>query len=132
MNDPSSLRCLCPISDGPLPHLICPRSEKAAEIKHLPHCRDDLGQRGLRTELITFLRCLRLSLKTCQALLKSDGERQYRIARCVLFDPLGDLRKIFVLLPDVIFLAKIDKVDDGLSRKKEERVYDFDLIDHSN
>ena len=75
MDDPRSLRRLCPIPNSPLPHLICSRREEAAEIKHLPHGRDDLGQRRFCTKLFTFLRCFRLSLETCETLLESDGKR---------------------------------------------------------
>ena len=46
----------------------------------------------------------------------------------MFLDPFGNLWEIFVLLPDVIFLAEIDEVNDGLSAEKEERIYDFDLI----
>ena len=45
----------------------------------------------------------------------------------MLLHPLGDLGKILVLLPDVILLAQVDKEDNRLSSKKEQRVYDFDL-----
>ena len=75
MDDPRSLRRLCPIPNSPLPHLICSRCEEAAEIKHLPHGRDNLGQSRFCTKLFTFLRCFRLSLETCEALLESDGKR---------------------------------------------------------
>ena len=132
MNDPGSLRRLCPISNSPLPHLICPRSEEAAKIKHLSHSRDNLGQRRLRTKLFAFLRCFRLSLESREALLESNGERQNRIAWCVLLDPFGNLRKMLVLLSDVIFLAKIDEVDDGFGRQEEERIDGLDLAHHSN
>ena len=128
MNDPSSLRRLCPVSNSPLPHLICPRREEAAKIKHLPHGRDNLGQGRFCPKLFTFLRCFRLSLETCEALLESDGERQYRIAWCVLFDPFGNLRKVLVLLSDVIFFAEVDKVDDRLGTEEEERIYGFNLV----
>ena len=74
MNDPSSLRRLCPISNSPLPNLIGARGEEATEIKHLPHGRNNLWQRRFRTEIFTFLRCFRLGLETCEALLESDGE----------------------------------------------------------
>ena len=131
MNDPRSLRRLCPIPDSPLPHLICPRREEAAEIKHLPHRRDNLRQSRFGTKLFTFLRCFRFSLETCEALLEGDGERQYRIAGCVLFDPFGNLRKVLVLLSDVIFFAEVDEVDDWLGREEEERIYGFDLVHHS-
>lgn len=132
MNDPSSLRRLCPVPNGPLPHLICPRCKEAAKIEHFPHGCNNFGQCGFCTQLFAFLRCLLLSLETCKALLKRDGERQYRIARCMLFNPFGDLRKMFVFLADVVLLAKIDKVDNGLSAKEEERIDDFNLIEYSN
>ena len=130
MYDPCSLRRLCPISDSPLPHLVCSRREEAAQIKHLPHGRNNLWQRGFSTELFAFLLCLRLSLETCEALFKSDGERQYRITRCVLFDPFCNLRKMLVLLSDVVFLAKVNKVDDGFGGEEEERIYGFDLANN--
>lgn len=132
MNHPSSLRRLCPISDSPLPHLIRSCREEAAKVKHLPHGRDDLGQRGFCTELFTFLLCLCFSLETCEALFKGDRERQYRIAWRVFFDPFGNLRKMLVLLSDVIFLTKVDEVDDGFSAEEEEGIDDFDLVDHLN
>lgn len=132
MNDPSSLRRLCPISNRPLPHLIRPRREKAAKIKHLPHGRNDLGQRGFCAELFTFLFRFCLSLETCEALLEGDRERQYRVAWCVLFHPFGDLGKMLILLSDVVFLAKVDEVDNRFSAEEEERINDFDLVDHSN
>ncbi len=50
----------------------------------------------------------------------------------MLFDPLGDLWKMLVLLSDVVFLAQIDKVDDRFSAEEEEGIYDFDLADHPN
>ena len=131
MNDPRSLRRLRSIPDSPLPHLICPGREEAAEIKHLPHGCNNLGQSRFRTKLFTFLRCFRFGLETCEALLESDGERQYRIARCVLFDPFGNLRKMLVLLSDVILFAKVDEVDDRFGTEEEERIYGFDLVHHS-
>ena len=132
MDYSSSLRCLCSISNSPLPHLIRPRRKEATEIKHLPHGRNNLGQGGLCTELFTFLLCLRLSLETCEALLESDGERQYRIAWSVFFDPLSDLRKMLVLLSDVILFAEIDEINNGFGAEKEERIYNLDLVNRSN
>ena len=40
---------------------------------------------------------------------------------------MGDLRQVLVLLTNVVLLAKVDQVDDGLRRKEEERVDNFDL-----
>jgi hypothetical protein len=45
----------------------------------------------------------------------------------VLLDPGSDLGQVLVLLADVVLLAKVDEVDDGLGRKEEERVDDLDL-----
>lgn len=132
MNHPSSLRRLCPISDSPLPHFIRPGREEAAEIKHLPHGGNDLGERGLCTELFTLLLRVRLSLETCKTLLESDRERQYRVTWSVFLDPFGDLRKMLVLLSDVVFFAEVDEVDNRFSAEEEERIYDFDLVEHSN
>ena len=50
----------------------------------------------------------------------------------MFFNPFGDLRQVFVLLSDVIFLTEIDEVDDGFSAKEEERIYDLDLDNHPN
>lgn len=50
----------------------------------------------------------------------------------MFFDPFGNLRKMLVLLSDVIFLTKVDEVDDGFSAEEEEWIDDFDLVDHLN
>lgn len=50
----------------------------------------------------------------------------------MLFDPFGNLGKMFILLSDVIFLAEIDEVDDRLGTEEEEGIYDFDLVFHSH
>ena len=74
MNHPSSLRGLRPVSDSPLPHFICACRKKTAEIQHLPHSRDNLGQRGFGPELFTFLLRFRLGLETSESFLKGDGQ----------------------------------------------------------
>ncbi len=50
----------------------------------------------------------------------------------MFFDPFSDLREMLVLLPNVIFLAEVDEIDNGFSGKEEERVDNFDLVKHSN
>ena len=37
----------------------------------------------------------------------------------MLFDPFGNLRKMLVLLSDVIFFTKVDEVDDRLGAEEE-------------
>ena len=49
----------------------------------------------------------------------------------MLFDPFGNLRKVLVLLSDVIFFAEVDKVDDRLGAEQEKGIYGFDLVHHS-
>lgn len=46
----------------------------------------------------------------------------------MLLDPFGNLGQVLVLLADIVFLAEIDQVDDGLGRQKEERVNHLNLI----
>lgn len=50
----------------------------------------------------------------------------------MLFDPFCNLREMFVLLSDVVFLAEVDKVDDRFGAEEEERIYGFDLAHNSN
>jgi len=45
----------------------------------------------------------------------------------VLLDPCSDLGEVFVLLPDVVALAQVDEVDDGLGCEEEEGVDGLDL-----
>lgn len=49
----------------------------------------------------------------------------------MLFDPLRNLGKMLVLLPDIVFFAKVDKVNDRLCGEEKQRIYDFDLARHS-
>ena len=37
----------------------------------------------------------------------------------MLLNPLGNLGQMLVLLPDIVLLAEIDEVDDGLGCKKK-------------
>ena len=46
----------------------------------------------------------------------------------MFLDPFGDFGKMLVLLPNVVFLAEVDQIDDRLGGEEEERVDDFDLV----
>ena len=50
----------------------------------------------------------------------------------MFLNPFSDFREMFVLLPDVIFFAEVDEIDNGFGGEEEERIDDFDLIKHSN
>jgi hypothetical protein len=45
----------------------------------------------------------------------------------MLLDPLCNFGKVLVLLADVVLFTQVDKVDNWLGGKQEERVYDLDL-----
>lgn len=45
----------------------------------------------------------------------------------MLFDPLGDLGEMLVLLSKVVLFAEIDEVDDRFGCKEEEWIDDFNL-----
>lgn len=127
VDDTGCLRSLGAITDGPLAHLIGASSEEGAEVKGLAHGRDDLGKSGLGANLLALLLDLCLVLEAREALLVSDGEGKDGVASGVFLDPLGDLGEVLVLLPDVVTLAQVDKVDNGLSCEEEERVDGLDL-----
>jgi hypothetical protein len=46
----------------------------------------------------------------------------------MLLDPFGNLGQVLVLLAEIVLLAEVDQVNDGLGRQKEERVDHFNLI----
>lgn len=50
----------------------------------------------------------------------------------MLLDPFCYLGKMLVLLSDVVFLTKVDQVDNRLGREEEKRIYDFDLRESSS
>ena len=50
----------------------------------------------------------------------------------MFLNPLGDLWKMLILLSDIVFLTKIDEVDNRLSSEEEQRIYDFDLAANLN
>lgn len=47
----------------------------------------------------------------------------------MLLDPFGNLGEVLVLLPDVVTLAQVDEVDNGLRCEEEEGVDGLDLYD---
>jgi hypothetical protein len=55
MNHTRRLRSLRSLPNSPLPHLIRPRRKETPQLQTLPHRRNDLGQRGLRTQLLALL-----------------------------------------------------------------------------
>jgi hypothetical protein len=62
-----------------------------------------------------------------ESLLQRDREWDEEISRVVLVDPGLDLGKPLVLLANVIPLAQVDEVDDGLGGKELKPVNDVNL-----
>lgn len=127
MNHARGLWGFTPLPDRPLPHLVGTGSEEASEIKLLPHRRDDLRQRRFRAQLLTLLLRFGFVFAAGEAFFEGDGDGNYGVAGCVLFDPFGDLGEVLVLLADVVFLAEVDEVDHWLGGEEEERIDDLDL-----
>jgi len=63
----------------------------------------------------------------CKTFFEGDGDWDNRIAGGVCLDPLCDFREVLVFLPDVVFFAEVDEVDDGFGGEEEERIYYFNL-----
>lgn len=129
MDDTGSLWRLGALTDGPLPDLIRTGGEEAAQVQGLTHGHDDLWQGRLGAQPLALLLRLSVARKASQPLLERDGDWDDRVACGVLLDPLGDLGEVLVLLADVISLAEVDEVDNGLSRQEKERVDNLNLLD---
>ena len=127
VDDAGGLWRLGPLPDRPLPHFVGAGGEKAAEVHHLPHGDDDLGQGRLGAELLAFLVGDGVGLEAREAFLEGDGHWDDGVAGGVLLDPFGDFGEVLVLLADVVFFAEVDEVDDGFGGQEEEGVDDFDL-----
>lgn len=122
MNDTGSLRGLGAVADGPLPDLVGTGGEERAQVQRLTHGDDGLGQSRRSTNVLALLVNLRLGLETRETLFEADGDGNDGVTSGVLLDPLGNLGKVLVLLANVVPLAQVDEVDDGLGGKKEEGV----------
>jgi hypothetical protein len=109
-----------------LSDLVGANCEEAAQVHHLAHSDDDLRQGRLGAEFLALF--LGVGFKTGKSILEGDREWDNRISRRVGLDPLGNLGEILVLLPDIVLLAEVDKVDHWLCSQKEKRVDDFHLV----
>ena len=127
VNDTSSLGRLGTVANGPHTDLIRTSGEEGSKVKDLAHGDNDLGQGRVRTNLLAFLRNLLVSLELGKTLLEGGRNGKNAVTRGVLLDPCGDLRKVLVLLSDVVALAQVDEVDDGLGGEEEEGIDGLDL-----
>ena len=128
MDDTRSSWCLKTLPDSPLTDLIRTGGEETGQVEGRTHGGNHLGKTRLGSQLLALLLSSSVTAHKSQALLEGSRDRDQRIPRRVLLDPLEHLGKVLVLLADVVLLAKVNEVDDRLSRKKEERVDGFDLL----
>lgn len=128
MNDTRSSWCLETLPDSPLTDLIRTGGEETGQVEGRTHGGNHLGKNRLGSQLLTLFLSGLITAHKSQALLEGSRDRDQRIPRRVLFDPFEHLGEVLVLLADVVLLAKINEVDDRLSRKKEKRVNGFDLL----
>lgn len=127
VDDTRCLRRLGAVADRPLPDLVGADSEEAAQVEGLAHLEDDLAQRRLGSDILALLLNLGFGLEPGQALLEADGDGNDGVAGSMLLDPLNDLGKMLVLLPDVVPLGKVDQEDNRLGGQEEKRVDDLNL-----
>jgi hypothetical protein len=127
VDDTRCLRRLGAVADRPLPDLVGADSEEAAQVEGLAHLEDDLAQRRLGSDILALLLDLGFGLEPGQALLEADGDGNDGVAGSMLLDPLNDLGKMLVLLPDVVPLGKVDQEDNRLGGQEEKRVDDLNL-----
>jgi hypothetical protein len=127
VNDTSRSGSLDALADGPLPNLVLTSGEEAAQVQSLAHGSDDLRQTGLGAQSLALSLSGRIIVHQGQTLLELSRDGKDGVAGRVGLDPLEDFGEVLVLLADVISLAQVDKVHNGLSSEQEQGVDDFDL-----
>lgn len=127
VDDTGGLRRLGAVADSPLADLVGSGGEEAAEVEDLAHSGDNLGEGGLDAERLQLSLDLLLGLEASETLLEADGQRQNWVSSGVLLQPLCDLAEMLVLLADVVLLAEVDQVHDGLGAEQEQGVDVLDL-----
>lgn len=115
------------LANGPLTNLVFTSGEEAGQVQGLTHGSDDLGQTGLGVQLLALLKSGSVIIHECQALLELSRDGKNRGTGRFLLDPLENLGKVLVLLADVISLAQVDKIHNGLGSEEEQGVDDLDL-----
>lgn len=128
MDDTGSLRRLGALADSPLSDFVSTACKEAAKVQGVTHSNNDLWQSRLGSQLLALFVGLRVGFEPSQSFLKTDGKRNDGIASCVLFNPLCNFWQVLVLLANVVSLAQVDQVDNGLGSQEEQRVDNLDLI----
>lgn len=128
MNDTGGLRRLCALADSPLSDFVGTACKEAAKVQGITHGDNDLWQGRLGSQLLALFLDLSVGFKLSQSFLKTDGKRDNGIASCMGLNPFCNFRQVLVLLANVVLLAQIDQIDNGLGSQKEQRIDHLDLI----
>ena len=127
VNDTGGGRGLDTLADGPLANLVLTSGEEAGKVQGSAHGGDNLGQTGLGLELLALLESGSLVTQKGETLLELSRDGKDGRSGGVLLDPLEDLGEVLILLADVISLAQVDQVHNGLGSEEEQGVDDLDL-----
>lgn len=127
VNNTGSGRGLDALADGPLTDLIRTGGEEAGQVQGGTHGSDSLGQTGLGAQLLALLRGSSIIAHQSKTLLEAGGDGENGAAGGVGLTPLEQTGKVLVLLADVVLLAQVDKVHDGLGSEQEQRVDGLNL-----
>lgn len=120
-------RSLDALANSPLADLIGTGGEEAGQVQCLTHGSDNLRETGLGAELLALLLGGDIVLHQGEALLKAGRDGENGAAGGVGLDPLEQSGEVLVLLADVVLLAQVDKVHNGLCSEQEQGVDDLDL-----
>lgn len=127
VNNTGGSRGLGALADGPLADLISASSEEAGQVQGLTHGSDDLRQTGLGAQLLALLGGGSIVAHQGQTLLEAGRDGKDGAVGRVGLDPLEQRRQVLVLLADVVLLAQVDQVHNGLGSEQEQGIDDLDL-----
>lgn len=127
MDDTGGSRGLDALADSPLADLIGTGGEEAGQVQSLAHGSDNLGQTGLGAESLALLLGGDIILHQGETLLEAGRDGEDGAVGGVGLDPLEQSGKVLVLLTDVVLLAQVDQVHNGLGSEKEQGVDGLDL-----
>lgn len=127
VDDTSGSRGLDALADRPLADLVGTGSEEAGQIQGLTHGGDNLGQTGLGAQLLALLGGRRIVAHQGQTLLEAGRDGKDGAVGRVGLDPLEQRGQVLVLLADVVLLAQVDQVHNGLGSEQEQGVDNLDL-----
>lgn len=127
VNNTGSGRGLGVLTDSPLTDFIRTGGEEAGQVQGSAHGSDGLGQTRLGAELLALLCGSGVIAHQGETLFKAGGDGQDGGTGRVGLAPLKQTGEVLVLLADVVLLAQVDQVHDGLGSEQEQRVDDLNL-----